>query len=272
MKKKALKIGLLVPDVNSPYYATIVKAVSAFLKRSGHKFILYSPLGDSKSEQGCLDFFNNNKCDGIIAITVNLDAKILYALKAAGITVVLADNKIDPHFPAVINDNYDGASSLFEHMIASGCRRIGWIGGNPNTFVVKERFRAFKDVMHSHNIEIFQQDIIFGQSTPEFGFASAPKLILENKVDSIFGINDLVALGVYKYCDQNQILIPQMLKVSGFDDIDMSSMLKVPLTTVRQNKELLAKKACELLLSEINEPSVAVSIVLDTDLVIRASC
>lgn len=272
MKKKALKIGLLIPDVNSPYYATIAKMVSGFLKKLGHKFVLYSPLGDSKSEHGCLDFFYNNQCDGIIAIAVSLDIKVLYALKDLGITVVLADNKIDPHFPAVINDNYEGASALFEHMLDRGCRKIGWIGGNPNTFVVKERFRAFKDVMRAHNLEFSPQDIIFGPSNFEFGLASASKLILENKVDSIFGINDLVALGVCKFCDQNQILIPKMLKVAGFDDIEMSSMLKVPLTTVHQNKELLAKKSCELLLSEIKSPSVAVSIVLDTDLVVRSSC
>ncbi len=272
MKNKHLKIGLLIPNISSPYYASIVDTVSAYLKDLGHDLLLFSAFSNLQKEKECFDFFKDNQCDGVIVIAITLESNVLYALKKANIRVVLADNRVDAHFPAVVNDNYGGASLLFEHMIKKGCRRIGWIGGHNNTFVVKERLRAFFDVMDKHNLEVYPEDIIFGNSDFEFGYESAKELLSANKVDSIFGINDLVSLGIFKYCEEHNINIPKNLKVAGFDDIEMSSMVKVPLTTVYQNKKFLAKKACELLISEIKDPSVPMAIVLDTELIVRKSC
>ncbi len=271
MDKKNLKIGVLIPDINSPYYSEVVNGISEYLKKMGHKFVLCSCGSDPLIERSSFDFFKHNQCDGLIVISCSLKREDIQTLKEQGLRIVLADNKIDAHFSAVINDNYAGARALFSHMLKMGCRKIGFLGGHPESYVIKERLRAYRDVLRENGIKSSSKLLVFGGSNQDFGYQNTQKL-LDLKVDSIFGINDLVASGVMKYCDEHNIRIPEELKLTGFDDLDLSSMLKVPLTTVYQSKELLGKKACELLISEIQSPFVTMSIVLDTTLKIRTSC
>ena len=103
------------------------------------------------------------------------------------------------------------------------------------------------------------------------GYKKAKQLISKN-IDSLFAINDTVALGVIKYCQDHGINIPHDLKVAGYDDLEIGSMIDVPLTTVHQRKVLLGRKAAELLLQEIKSHSEPFKIVLAPKLTVRSSC
>ena len=272
MKTKSLNIGMLVPDINSYYYAAIVKGVADNLKAHNHNLILSSSFDDPKLEKSSIKSFIANKCDGVIVISIMMMKKDLDYLKDNGIKVVVCDNKLDGHYPSVINDNYSGAYQLFDYMVQKGCSRIGWIGGNPLSFVVKERLRAYKDVLAKYKLPYLQDIFIFGERTLDFGYENAPKLLDHKYLDGVFGVNDSVALGIYKYCCEKGIKIPDNLKLTGFDDLEISSLTKVPLTTVRQYKEFLGKKASDLLIREIYDPQDPMVIVLDPALMPRTSC
>ncbi len=85
--------------------------------------------------------------------------------------------------------------------------------------------------------------------------------------------NDLMAIGVYKFCKTHNIRIPQDLSVIGFDDIESSSHLDPSLTTLRQPFAEVGKLATELLFSHIGNKNVDNHIVkLKTELIIRDSC
>ena len=71
--------------------------------------------------------------------------------------------------------------------------------------------------------------------------------------------------------------MPHELKVAGYDDLDVSSMINIPLTTVHQHKHFLGYEAARQLISEIelgeeSEKSSSVKIKLEPYLVARESC
>lgn len=67
--------------------------------------------------------------------------------------------------------------------------------------------------------------------------------------------------------------VPEDFSIVGFDDIDISQFVNPPLTTIRQNTDVLGKEAAELLLQQINSrQKVNDSIVVPVELVIRDSC
>ena len=119
---------------------------------------------------------------------------------------------------------------------------------------------------------IDQNLLVHSDARFEDGFNLAPKLI-EQQVDAIFAINDVVALGVIKYCYLKGIHIPDDIGLAGYDDIEQGSMLPIPLTTVHQRKHTLGSKAAEILFNEINAPnSGKQKVILQPELVIRKSC
>ena len=196
---------------------------------------------------------------------------ILSALEVLGDIASHADVEIGPSFSSVVNDNYQGALMLFRHMIKCGSRNIGCILGEAQSQTTVDRLNALKRVLEENSITFNKDNVIYTDATFENGYKKAKQLI-SKKIDSLFAINDTVALGVIKYCQDHGINIPHDLKVAGYDDLEIGSMIDVPLTTVHQRKVLLGRKAAELLLQEIKSHSEPFKIVLAPKLTVRSSC
>ncbi|SKA73751.1 LacI family transcriptional regulator [Clostridium sp. USBA 49] len=80
-------------------------------------------------------------------------------------------------------------------------------------------------------------------------------------------------MGVMKYCYINNISVPKDLGVAGYDNIEQSSMLPIPLTTVDQNDYLLGKTAAGILINQIkNKEANIKEVILKPKLIIRKSC
>ncbi len=97
---------------------------------------------------------------------------------------------------------------------------------------------------------------------------------LHTDVDAVFACNDVTALGVLKYLDQNNIKPGEDVGVIGFDDIKYSNLPMINLTTVKQPKYMIGKIMMETLLEDIkkNEKGgeiVSRKIILDPELIIR---
>ncbi len=269
--KRSGLIGLIIPDMLSLYYNSIAKGVSDYLMEHGKNVLFCSSQRDPKKEEQCIALLKRHQVEGIVLISVTADDRTVISMQSSGIKVISADNVVSSLCTSVINDNYRGARELFAHMASSGCRKIGWIGGIGRAFTTRERMRALNDTVEEGLLSLRSQDVIYAESTSQNGYQCAEKLIA-NKVDAIFGVNDQVAIGIMKYCFDHGIRVPEDLKIAGFDDLDVSAMLSVPLTTVHQRKIRLGRKAAELMLAQINHPDEPVKVVLDPWLVKRRSC
>lgn len=84
--------------------------------------------------------------------------------------------------------------------------------------------------------------------------------------------NDLLALGLLQQCVSLGLRVPEDLAIVGYDDIEFAAAAAVPLTSVRQPRRQLGKRAAELLLDEAGNPDHRHQQVLFTpELVVRAS-
>lgn len=265
-------IGIVIPDITSRYYSFVVKGVNTCLEDHGYSLILCNANRSADIEKRCLDLLLSRRVDGILIISLTANPEELIKLSERGIPIVQIDNVITPQLPAVINDNYRGACMLFEHMVQLGCRRIGCLMGRRNTWTSKDRLRAYRDVMAAHQIEVDESLIFQIDSTPEEGYRATPKL-LEHSPDAIFAINDTTAMGVLRWCMDNQVKVPDEVRLAGFDDLDIASMIHVPLTTVHQRKTSLGSSAALELLQRIKNPDAAERIItLMPSLKVRQSC
>lgn len=270
--KKTKMIGLIIPDITNQYYANISKGVSSFIEAFGYGLILCNSDRKKAHEESYLNFLTEGRVDGMIVLPVN-PQKEDYENVAKQIPLVMADNYVEGlDVSFVANDNYYGGTAIIEHLIKQGYEKIGIILGGEKSTASNERFRAYKDVLRNNNIDFDKDIVLYSNATFDEGFNLAEKLI-EKGVDCIFAINDTVAMGVIKYCYLNGINIPRDLGIAGYDNIEQSSMLPIPLTTVDQNDKLIGKIAAELIMNRIiKNDAENRAVILEPKLVIRKSC
>lgn len=95
---------------------------------------------------------------------------------------------------------------------------------------------------------------------------------MDQGVTAIFSYNDMMAYGLYLYARQHGIVIGKDVSVIGFDDIFVDELLEVPLTTIKQPRTVIAKKAIKLLLSMIKDKKEAGEpVVYQPELILRKS-
>jgi LacI family transcriptional regulator len=89
---------------------------------------------------------------------------------------------------------------------------------------------------------------------------------------AIFAFNDNMAVGVLQAAREAGLEVPRDLSVVGFDDVEVSSLLVPPLTTVRQPLEEMGRVAVGLLQRLIEGQALeAARLELATRLVARSS-
>ena len=89
--------------------------------------------------------------------------------------------------------------------------------------------------------------------TFEEGKEFAEQIIKDHPdVDGIFVITDLVAVGVLAYFNENNIKVPQQVKIIGFSNWFMSQVITPKLSTVDQPSYEMGVQSFSLLLEEMN--------------------
>lgn len=270
--KKTNMIGLIIPDITNQYYSHISKGVGSYLEEQGYGLILCNSDRKKDNENRYIRFLTEGRVDGIIVLPVKPN-KEDYEATAKEVPMVMVDNIANGlEVSFVGNNNYNGGTKIIKHMVNQGYKKIGVILGDKRSTASNERFAAYKDVLESSGITFDESIIFHSSSTFEEGFKLAERLIAKG-VDSIFAINDTVAMGVLKYCYLNDISVPENLGLAGYDNIEQSAMMPVPLTTVEQNKDVLGKLAAEALMEQIKDNSAKQkNIILEPQLIVRKSC
>ncbi len=265
-------IGIILPDITNPYYASIAKGVSSVVEPE-YCVILCSTDRSREKELNYIRMLCNYRVDGFIIISITAQKEDLQCCLKQKIKVVCIDNPLGREFSCILNDNYSGTCDLIEHMlITAGLRRLVLVMGLADVFTTQQRYRACIDTLQRFNRSSCLIRTFNINPTYEEGYKICGKIFAE-RPDGIFAINDTVAFGILAYCHDHKIKVPRDVKIAGYDDISLSAMISVPLTTVHQRKFLLGQKAGTQLLLEIRDPArVPVKIELFPELVTRASC
>jgi DNA-binding LacI/PurR family transcriptional regulator len=274
---KTKTIGLVIADIENPFYARVAKGVIDTAEIKNYNVILCNSNNDINSEEKEIDTLINRGVDGLLLTTVALKTRTIKNLLDKQFPFMLIDCKLDyPGINYVVNDDYYGAKLATEYLINLGHKNIFFLG-NKKLLSLRERLKGFKDALklnkYSENTSTFDELVdINNMHTLE----KIIKYIInhKNKITAIFAGNDYWAIKTIKIINDYGLNVPEDISVIGYDNIEISAIIKPPLTTIRQPKYLLGKLAAEQLLEIIENGSKKEikRIVLKPDLIIRNSC
>ena len=94
------------------------------------------------------------------------------------------------------------------------------------------------------------------------GYQAALKLLENPLPQGLLVGSDDIALGVLKAFKDKKIRIPEDIQIIGYDDIAFARHFTPSLTTVKQDRELIATTAAKKLIQLINNPNIKVEEVI----------
>ena len=119
--------------------------------------------------------------------------------------------------------------------------------------------------------ELSVEPPILGDLTADFGYLAGKELLRRRDFTAVFSANDLMAVGLLHAFREADVDVPRDVSVVGFDDSPTAAHLWPPLTTVRQDFELIGRRAVELVVTEIAGRTVADRTLLPPELIVRGS-
>ena len=276
VKRKTKIIGIIVPVIHSNYFSEALSGMTEIANEYDYHLMFCQSNEDENQETKSIRKLVSCHVDGLL-ISVSKDthdSTELEKVRQKGIPIVMFDRTL-ADFPCnkVVVDEYEGAYKAVEHLIKKGCKRIAHIAGPPNTSVSANRMKGYLDAITHYKLPI-EKNLIYRCNAFEEDALEAIKKImrLDPLPDGIFFINDLSAITAIKYLQKKGIDIPGTIKIAGFNDDPVSSMVEPSLTTVMQPGYEVGKLAMRMLVDEIHSPTNDFQdIKLRTQLIVRNS-
>ncbi|MBD8079393.1 substrate-binding domain-containing protein [Cellulosimicrobium arenosum] len=239
-------LGLVVPDLENPYFASITKGVQARARRTGHAVFVVDAGEDPVLEPELVAGLRS-QTDGLVLCSPRAVVADLEAARDA--PVVLVNLRIDD-VPSVSTDDTRGVVLAVEHLRALGHRRVAYVGG-PERSWSDGRRRAGLELAQSRCPDV--ETVALGAFRPRVeGGRAAADLVVASGATAVLAYNDLVALGLVARLRERGVSVPEDLSVVGFDDTFVATLSSPPLTTVRTDLAQLGARAVDRLLAALD--------------------
>lgn len=259
-------LGLVVPDLENPFFGLIAKGVQARARAAGMLVVVSDIEEDGMLERTMLESMAEG-VDGLILCSPRGDDESILAVARRVPTVIT--NREVAGIPTVMFDEDRGMTSSLRHLLALGHRRIAYAGGPTHSWTHRRRTRA----VHRFGEQEEGVEVIdLGSFQPYLsGGQGAADQALAESVTAIVAFNDLLALGIIDRLVQRGIRVPEDISVAGVDNVAAATYVRPHLTTVDVPRIRMGRTAVDLLLTTMRDGAPALSPILPAELIVRDS-
>jgi DNA-binding LacI/PurR family transcriptional regulator len=271
---RAHLVGLIIPDIQNPFYAEIARGVEDAAYANEYALILCNSDENAEKERFYLDVMRDESVDGVVLPPFDDTDRAVVELVRTGMPVVCVDRSLARVQTDLVDvDNHRGAFEAVKHLVGKGHRSIGLIEGRSDVSTSRERRRGYLDALAAEGIAVRKDLIRSGDFKQESGRVLANELLdLRRPPTALFVCNNLMTVGALAALHQRGLRVPQDVALVGFDDLPWAEALDPPPTVVRQPAYEVGRQAMELLLKRIMEPDrPPVTVRLLPELIIRKS-
>lgn len=278
--KRSRIIGVVMGQLDNPFYPLVLEKLSQRLRRDGYHVLLF--INDRDESDGVLAEILQYQVDGIVMASTVLSSALARDCADAGSPVVLfnrmsrqAANELHPA-SAVTSDNEAGARMVARHLVAGGHQRIAYLAGLEASSTNLDRERGFREELallgtRIHSRAVGNYSFEGAQAAARGLFAPAPGQP-HAMPDAIFVGSDHMAIAVMDVLrTELGLKVPDDVSVAGFDNVPQAAWGAYQLTTVEQSIDLMIEATATLLGEQIDGTAPPQAITVPCRLVVRAS-
>ncbi|MGB4432062.1 MAG: LacI family DNA-binding transcriptional regulator [Limnochordia bacterium] len=267
-RKRSNIIGLIVPTVAHPFFAELTAYVETYAYARGYKVLICNSQLDASKEQEYVGMLRRNQVDGIIMASHTLEVE---EYKKLNLPVVTFERFISNHIPYVTSDNYQGGKLAVELLLERGCKMIAHMCGSLHLdMLANQRHRAFMDVAEARNVPFFTVETDINVFEVDKYEQLLTELLTQHPdIDGLFLNSDIMAIAAMKVCRKLGKRIPEDMKIIGYDDVSIASLVSPQITSVRQPLAEMSELSVRLIEDLVEGKTVEVENCLPVELVER---
>ena len=274
-------LGLIVPEISNPFHAEIASGVEEVGRKRGYSVTFYNTRWDEQTEREAIQNLLEFKVEGLVIATSEKVNDLLIELSKKDFPMILVDTKIKgANCDYVINDLVGAGFLATYHLLKLGHKNIAHISGpkkESHFSAFNDLIRGWKKALRRMKIRAKPDLIEYGGLRIEDGYRATKEVLSRNpRPTAIFAVNDLAALGAVQYIEEQGLKVPQDIAVVGIDNLDVSGLSRLNVTSIQQPTENIGRIATNILIDRIeggerNSPKRQ-HIKLKPRLVVRGSC
>ena len=285
ISKRTMTLGVILPDITNPYFATIFQEVQRCAAEEGYSVYLCNTRfhhGDAPiDETGYFRMMMDKKVDGILIIGGQLDmAEISPAYKealnklSASLPVVAAGREI-PGAGCIFIDseNGSGVTTAYNYLSSLGHKDIAFVGGQPGVTITETRLESYKKAAAASGREVREDLISLSDYYLPDGYQAAEALISRNApFTAVITMNDNVALGAIRAFADHGLSVPRDVALIScarfyFDDYTIPR-----LTSIHHHSRRWGQMVVRTLIQAVQGSTENARITFPPELIIGESC
>lgn len=278
-ERRTRAIGIVVSEIANNYFSQAINGIESIAYNRGYHVIITQSHESHEREKVNVQHMAARGVDGLLVSLSSETADISYLkdLHEKGLPIVFFDrvtDEIETH--RVSANNYKGAFTATEHLIAEGYKNIAHITSSPFLSITKERLNGYKEALEKHGLPFHESLVKYcprgGMIAKEAEVAITELKKNKLKPDAFFAAGDRLTLVCYDILKQ---LNPELnTGFLGFSNTQVAGLFSPTLTTVRQPAFEIGQSAIELLIQMIESKRPVTEFtdkVMDTELIVRES-
>lgn len=256
-KNETKTIGLVIPDILNPFFATIIKGAQDYLAQFGYVTFIVTSNNDPILASEEVKKLIARRVDGIIFVSAFLQDESVNLCLNRDIPIVLVNRVIENHHDVhmITNNDEEGIRLAVSHLIDLGHENIIHLAGPTTISQGAVRKNAFIQACQQSGIRF---DVIsLNAFSFNEGVRGIDKLFQQRLTGrAIIAGNDMIAMGAMHALQEKGYNVPKAYSVVGFNNMPLSDMVHPPLTTVAVPQSLLGEQAAKILIESMLQPSL----------------
>jgi LacI family gluconate utilization system Gnt-I transcriptional repressor len=268
-------VAVTVPLINNANFADTVGGLSDRLGENGLQVILGYTNYNIKEEERLVEQLLRRRPEAMVLTGGRHTERTRRLLNSSGIPIIETwDLPPEPIGHVVGFSNAATMQAMVEHLIATGRRRIAFIGGDTDGDTRgADRRRGFIAAMTSKGIEPTR---LIGAGTPPIsmreGADAMARLLTEMpETEAVICVSDLSAFGAMSECQRRGVRVPEDIAIAGFGAYEIADICVPSITTIDPHSRRIGEQSAELILSVLKSDQGPVCVEIETNLVVRQS-
>lgn len=271
VQQRTSVIGVVLSDLHNPFFADVADGIEAAASEQGYRAMFSSGFLDSNRERSAITTMLELRVDALIIMGSMMKVARIDAVAANVPLTLVGRHTRSKRLDSVGVDDMAGAREAVAHLIELGHVEIAHIHAGHAAGAPRRR-RGYEKEMTKRG---FGEHIrlVRGDFTEAAGANAMTEILSSGDIPTaIFAPNDAAAFGAMQVIDNAGFSIPEEISLIGYDDLALSSLPRIALTTVGQPRTDLGREAVHLVLERLDEGrKEARHVVVPPKLVVRST-
>tara|TARA_Y100000296_G_scaffold211_2_gene244 strand:+ start:73 stop:1074 length:1002 start_codon:yes stop_codon:yes gene_type:complete len=266
-------IGVLVPELNAPFFGDLMQAVESTLRAADKHVIITVGRNCLETEKDAVEFLISRNCDALIMHAEALSDEYLLELNQSKLPIALVNRQVEGLSEACTTlDNEKGGYLATRHLLELGHKNIAYISGPIEKRDAKLRLEGHNRALSEAGLLVNSELVFEGNYTEEDGKLGLLELMARDlPFTALVCANDWMASGAISCARDLGMSLPHDLSIVGFDDVVFAHHVFPRLTTVSNPVANMAEMSAKYILNKVYGQANDVKLSFEPTLILRES-